>query len=116
MISYKWKIAQLDCAVSEDGLSNVVKAVHWQYIGTDTDVDTGVETSGVIIGVTPLASPSSGSFTSYEDLTLETVSGWLESHDKINVDDMQLRIQNQISEKLTPTMVSLGLPTPPVVE
>jgi hypothetical protein len=29
MITYTWDIFKLDCAPSENGLTNVVKTIHW---------------------------------------------------------------------------------------
>jgi len=102
--TYTWTISALDCAVSEDGLSNVVQTVHWRYAGTDENGTTAETYSS-----TGLEAPDSGSFIAYPDLDLATVSGWLESI--LDVSELQTNVDNQINEINNPVRVTLPLPT-----
>jgi hypothetical protein len=40
-MSYTWKVAALDYAVSQDGLANVVTTVHWTCSKEDENGNTG---------------------------------------------------------------------------
>ena len=40
-MSYQWKVAALDYAVSQDGLSNVVTTVHWTCFKEDENGNSG---------------------------------------------------------------------------
>ena len=71
-MNYTWTISALDCAVSQDGLTNVVQNVHWRYRATDADGITA-ET----YGAQSVPSPNPDSFSAYKDLTSEVVAGWL---------------------------------------
>jgi hypothetical protein len=73
MITYKWGL-QCDPIVvpSEDGLTNVVKTVHWDFAGTD---ESGV--TARCIGCTILGGPDRDAFAAFETLTLDTVMGWV---------------------------------------
>jgi hypothetical protein len=74
MITYTWKISKLDCRPSVDSLTNVVTGVYWRYNGVN---DNG--TSNEIEGLTGVGQPNPEEFTDFDNLTLEIVSGWLES-------------------------------------
>lgn len=102
--TYTWTISALDCAVSEDGLSNVVQTVHWRYRGTDDAGNTAETYSS-----TPLGAPESGSFIAYDDLDLATVSGWVESIE--DVEELKTRVDNEINAIINPVTVTLPLPT-----
>ena len=57
MITYTWSISKLDCAPSENGLTNIVKIIHWTLAGVD---ENGVSSS--ISNSYPLSSPSPEAF------------------------------------------------------
>ena len=71
MTTYKWVVSQMDTAPSEDGLTDVVKTVHWRYEGKDG------EYTAEVYGAMGCATPSETDFTAYEDLTYEQVCEWL---------------------------------------
>ena len=104
MITYTWSILQLDCAPSENGLTNVVKIIHWGLTGTD---ENGITTS--LNNSYPLPSPSSEVFADYSTLTEETVISWLESN-IIGVEHLQTVIANEIASKYNPPITPLPLP------
>ena len=103
-ITYEWTIVNLKCSIVEDGLSNVVKEVHWRYKGTDIN-----GTTSELYGVKPIKAPESDSFIEYSQLNLSTVSQWLESI--LYLTEMKQRIADEISELNNPTTVDLPLPS-----
>ena len=113
MINYTWNIIRLDCAPSENGLTNVVKVIHWSLTGSD---ENGLSAS--INNSYPLPSPTPEGFTDYSTLTEETVIGWLESN--LDVGYLQTKIANEIATQYNPPITPLPLPwikvEEPVVE
>lgn len=102
MTNYTWTISSMETAPSEDGLTDVVKTIHWRYKGVDGDYQAEVYSSY------SCASPSPTDFTAYEDLTEADVIGWLEAG--IDVDAMKENIDSQIENLKNPPIVSLPLP------
>ncbi len=103
--TFTWTIAALDCAVSKDGLSNVVQTIHWRYRGTNENDNTSE-----VYGSQSVGDPNPDEFTPFDDLTLETVSQWLESI--MDMEEIKQNIENQINELENPTHITLPLPTP----
>lgn len=103
MINYTWSISKLDCAPSENGLTNIVKVIHWNLTGKDEN-----EVSASISNSYPLPSPSQEAFTDYSTLTQETVIGWLKSN--LDVGYLQTYLANEIASKYNPPITSLPLP------
>jgi hypothetical protein len=102
----KWLISQLDTAPSEDGLTDVVKVVHWRYQAEQVDGDKTY--TAEIYGAMACATPSETDFTAYEDLTYEQVCEWLEAG--LNVEAMNLNLATQIENLKNPPIVNLPLP------
>jgi hypothetical protein len=98
----KWLVVQMDTAPSEDGLTDVVKRVHYRYEGTDEQYFAD------IYGVLSCATPSETDFTAYEDLTYEQVCTWLEAG--LNVEAMNENLATQIENLKNPPIVNLPLP------
>ena len=103
MITYTWNISKLDCAPSENGLTNIVKIIHWTLAGVD---ENGVSSS--MSNSYPLSTPSPEGFADYSTLTQETVIGWLESG--LDVGYIKTRLSNEISSQYNPPITSLPLP------
>ena len=103
MITYTWSISKLDCAPSENGLTNIVKIIHWTLTGVD---ENGVSSS--MSNSYPLSTPSPEGFADYSTLTQETVIGWLES--SLDVGYIKTRLSNEISSQYNPPVTSLPLP------
>jgi hypothetical protein len=98
----KWLISQMDSAPSEDGLTDVVKTVHWRYEGKDG------EYTAEVYGAMSCETPSETDFTAYEDLTYEQVCTWLEAG--LNIEAMDLNLATQIENLKNPLIVNLPLP------
>jgi hypothetical protein len=103
MITYTWSISKLDCAPSENGLTNIVKIIYWTLTGVD---ENGVSSS--MSNSYPLSTPSPEAFTDYSTLTQETVIGWLESN--LDVGYIKSRLSNEISSQYNPPITPLPLP------
>ena len=103
MITYTWNISQLDCAPSENGLTNIVKVIHWGLTGVD---ENGISAS--MSNSYPLSSPSPEGFADYSTLTKEIVIGWLENN--LDVGYIKSRLSNEIASQYNPPITSLPLP------
>jgi hypothetical protein len=103
MITYTWSISKLDCAPTENGLTDVVKIIHWNLTGQD---ENGISAS--MNNSYPLPSPSPEGFADYSTLAEETVIGWLESN--LDVGYLQTYLANEIASKYNPPIASLPLP------
>ena len=76
MTTINWTIAALDCAPSEDGMTDVVKTVHWRCDGSETVGDKTY--NGSVYSTCSLPAPTQGApFTPYADLSKEQVLGWI---------------------------------------
>ena len=101
-ITYELSIKNMDAAPTEGDFSDVVKIIHWMYIGKETV--NGEDLYGDAIGAVEMNAPSSDSFTSFADLTEEQVKAWVES--KINVTSIKEHIAKRIeAQKNPPTVV-----------
>ena len=105
-ITYNWVINQLDTAPSEDGLTDVVKVVHWtrtaeQYFGGEPILVSSYDTMGC-------QTPSATDFTAYPDLTYEKVCSWLDSG--LDVPAIDLGLDQQIENIINPPIIVLPLP------
>jgi hypothetical protein len=70
-MSHTWKVAALDYAVSQDGLSNVVTTVHWTCSKEDENGN-----SGYAYGTHSLPEPDPSNFVAWDDLDEYTVISW----------------------------------------
>jgi hypothetical protein len=106
MTTFKWVVSQMDTAPSEDGLTDVVKVVHWRYQAEQIDGDKTYNAE--VYGAMACATPSDTDFTAYEDLTFDKVCEWLIAGN--NVEAMELNLNTQIENLKNPPIVNLPLP------
>ena len=104
MTNFKWNVNPMDCVIDEDGLTNVVKTVHWRLTGTDEN-----EVSSDVYGAASFPTPEAEGYIPFEDLTEEIVVGWLES--VLDVPALEASIEAAIDLINNPVMVQLNLPT-----
>lgn len=99
-----WIIPQggLECVPSQDGMTNVVKTVHWRCEGVDGDF------AGSVYSTCSLPAPE-GQFTAYEDLTQETVLSWIWANG-VDKDATEAAVLAQIETARNPPVVQPGLP------
>ena len=101
-MTYELLIQNMDAAPTEGDLKDVVKIVHYMYVGKET-VD-GEDYYGDVIGAVEMNAPSSDSFTSFSDLTENQVKSWVEQ--KLFLDKIKADIVSQIeAQKNPPTVV-----------
>ena len=101
-ITYTWEFNPLECIPSANGLTNVVKTVHWRYNGTD---GTNI---GTLYGTVGLASPDPNTYIQYANLTMNTVTEWVLSvlaQSNTTVESLQNNINTQIANIINPPIV-----------
>ena len=110
-MSHTWKVAALDYAVSQDGLSNVVTTVHWTCSKEDENGN-----SGYAYGSYGLPEPDPSNFVAWDDLDESTALSWMTADmvstaDEGNdpVADIEASVDAQIAEQAAPTSGS-GVP------
>lgn len=106
MTTFKWVVSQMDTAPSEDGLTDVVKVVHWRYQAEQVDGDKTYNAE--VYGAMACATPSDTDFTAYDDLTFDKVCEWLVAGN--NVEAMELNLDTQIENLKNPPIINLPLP------
>ncbi len=106
MTTFKWVISSMDTAPSEDGLTDVVKTVHWRYQAEQVDGDKTYNAE--VYGAMACATPSDTDFTAYDDLTFDQVCEWLVAGN--DVDAMELNLDTQIENLKNPPIINLPLP------
>ena len=110
-MAHTWKVAALDYAVSQDGLSNVVTTVHWTCSKEDENGN-----SGHAYGTHSLPAPDPSNFTAWDDLDEFTVLSWMTADMVAKADEgenpalaVEASIDAQIAEKAAPT-TGTGVP------
>ena len=101
-----WSIATLDRQVSLDGKADVVTAVHWQVVDSETvgSGDDAVPPSGRCYGSVGLDTSDLSSFTDYADITESDAIEWAKAAmgDDL-VSHYEQSVADQITEAKTPT-------------
>lgn len=106
---FTWGIAQLETAVSEDGLTDVVKTAHWTF--TAEEVDDNKTYLASSYGSIGFGEPDPQDFTAYLGLTFDEVIGWVKaSMGQEQVDVMEEALANNIELQKHPKIVALPLP------
>lgn len=94
---YTWNVNTMDTAPSEDGLSDVVKVIHWRLSANDgTHIADTYSTLS-------LEAPDSEHFTAFGDLTEAQVIAWVES--KLDVDALKASLDAQLERLANPPIV-----------
>lgn len=104
-IEYTWDLGPLETALNEDGLTNVVKAVHWRLKAT-----SGMY-SDTIYGVVSMPDANPEDFVVYEDLTKAQVQAWVE--DALGADTVaqyKSNLETSIDRMINPIKVTLPPP------
>lgn len=98
----QWIISQMDTAPSVDGMTDVVKTVHWYRQCQDGEYMASIG------GASGFAAPHEASFTPYDQLTFDQVCGWVEA--SVDVADIDAQLDEQIANQKNPPIVVLPLP------
>jgi hypothetical protein len=102
MTTFTWSFPQFDVAKAEDGLTDVVKTIHWRYDAVDGDYSAGSYGS---VGV---GAPNPTDFIAFADLTkVWAIAAVSES---VDVPAMTTSLEAQIATAKNPPIVPM---TPP---
>jgi hypothetical protein len=101
-ITYTWSFPQFDVAKAEDGLTDVVKTIHWRYDATDGKVSCGC------YGTVALDAPNPSDFTPYSALTAD----WCIAacSDKLDMTEINQKLEDQIALLNNPPVVPMVPP------
>jgi len=102
MTTYTWSFPQFDVAKSEDGLTDVVKVIHWRYDAADGDVSAGA------YGSCGLGAPESGSFIPFANLTEAWAIACVTA--QINLEEVKAALEKQIDTQKNPPLVPMAAP------
>lgn len=97
-----WVIEQMQCAVHQDGETDVVITAAWRCNGVSGDY------AATIYGSCSFTYEG-GSFTPYQDLTQDQVLGWCWSNG-VDKDATEASIEAQIQSQINPTVITPPLP------
>ena len=104
-IVYTWTVNGLDCYPQVDGFSDVVFRVRWAMNGFDGTYNASVQ------GLQNVPAPSGYAFAPFADLTETQVIQWvLDALGPEQVKNFEADIATQISEMITPPVVTPPLP------
>ena len=102
MLTYSWSFPEFDVAKSEDGLTDVVKVIHWRYDATDGEYSAGA------YGTVGLGAPNPTDFIPYDQITeqwtIDAVSA------SLDVPAMQANLAAQIENEKNPPIVPMQPP------
>lgn len=101
-IEYKWTFPQFDVVKSEDGLTDVVKTIHWRYDAVDGEHSAGA------YGTIGLGDPNPQDFIPYSQLTeqwaIDAVS------QVVNMDEVRAALDKAIADQINPPIVPMAPP------
>lgn len=101
-ITYTWSFPQFDVAKAEDGLTDVVKTIHWRYDATDGKVSCGC------YGTVALDAPNPTDFKPYASLTSQWCIDACSA--KLNIKEINENLDNQIALLNNPPIVPMVPP------
>lgn len=102
MTIYTWSFSQFDVAKSENGLTDVVKTIHWRYDAVDGDYSAG------LYGTVGLGAPNPTGFIPFADLTkVWAIAAMSES---VDVPAMTTSLEAQIATAKNPPIVPMSAP------
>jgi hypothetical protein len=102
MTTFTWSFPQFDVAKAEDGLTDVVKTIHWRYDAVDGDYSAGSYGS---VGV---GAPNPTDFISFASLT----EAWAIAavSESVDVPAMTTGLEAQIATAKNPPVVPMTAP------
>jgi len=107
-ITYTWSVESMDTAPSEDGLTNVVKTVHWR---ANAEEVVGEETyTATVYGSVGVGDPTPDNFVDYADLTEADVLAWVWDSSEDFKTDQEANLANQIEDQKNPKIETLPNP------
>ena len=108
-VTYFWTINPLNAYPTASGETDVVFTAHWQFHAQE--IVNEVTYSAQSIGTAGIPLHSGSTFTPFNELTLEQVTGWVvESIGTGSVDNMKDNLAQQIADKINPPILVLQSP------
>ena len=103
-ITYTWNCKTVDTYPTKSDQADVIFNVHWRLTGVDDTEDLNSSDS---YGVVSLDTEDLSTFTAFADIAEADVIGWVEAVlGEEQVASIKTSIDNQIAEKITPTVVT----------
>ena len=103
MTTFNWVVTALNCLPNAPEGQDYVIVVHWTCNGTDGTYNASVySTCSLPVG-------QGTSFIPYQDLTLETVLGWIWANG-VDKDSAEAAVAQQIQNQITPPITTPVLP------
>ena len=104
MINYNWNCRTVDVKPTEGDLTNVVYNVHWRLTASEEEISkTSIGTMAIALN-----EEVDAEFLGFEDLTNETVSGWVQAAmGEDEVASLKARLAAAIEEEANPTSVTM---------
>lgn len=104
-IKYEWKIEDVETAEAENGLTDVIKRIHWRLNAVDG------EYTSTAYGCVELGDPDSDSFIGFDSLTKTQVINWVkarleEEESESSEAELKVYLKNTIDKKKNPKLVS----------
>jgi hypothetical protein len=108
-INYFWTINPLEAYPTASGENDVVFTAHWQLHATEEANGTTYAVQSY--GTQGLTYQSGSPFIPFNELTLETVQGWVENAmGEEQVNSMKTGLANTIANQINPPSVTLQSP------
>lgn len=110
-----WNVVQMNEYPEFDGKQDVIFQVHWALTGTETVGETTY--TGSVYGSVGVTLDPEAQFTSYADLTLEQVIGWVK--DALGAEQVAAHednVKKQIADQQDHPTITLPLPWATLIE
>lgn len=105
-ITYTWNFPTFTCYPEKAGEKDVVFTIHWRLSGVDED-----NHFAEVYGAVGVQWEEGTEFTPFNELTKETVQGWVEGAlGEEQVTALKQSIVRQIDEQINPSRVDLPAP------
>ena len=104
-ITYTWNVDSMDVAKSDSGKTDVIKSVHWRYIGREDEFNASV------YGQVMLDDPTDD-FIDFQSVTSDQVIAWTKAkiftgEDEAPTEDtLTAALEAQINNQKAPAVVS----------
>ena len=105
--TYTWDFPQLDTAPAEDGLTDVVKTIHWRFTAvSDTETnEEGAPLSVSAYGTASVGEADPAAFTDFDSLTKEQVKGWVLASLEKTEDELSAMLSEQMQNLINPPII-----------
>lgn len=103
--AYTWQFVKFDVYPTLNGLTNVVRSVHWKLTGNN-----GAGKIATAYGEQHIPAPAPESFTPFANLTSVQVQGWVEAQMGSELTGIRASLDNMIAQQITPTIVTMAPP------